>query len=162
MMVVAPAPLPDQVGDGTWPRENVQFSIKKGTAIMHGTLDAKEFLNGATPPLDRSALSRYDDAALDSKLLQASVTASVALREHVRRAEQLRLQKAESDEALRKLVATNTEAIRKMATLEETLRQTNELLKAAQKEKAEAEEAAALAAKSAAEKAEEAQKEAVL
>ncbi|CAH9082529.1 unnamed protein product, partial [Cuscuta epithymum] len=153
--------------DGPWPRENVQFSIKKGTAILHGTLDPKEFLDGATPSLDRSTLSRYDDAALDAKLLQASVTASVALGEHVRRAEQLRLQKAESDEALRKLVVTNTEAIRKMAILEESLRQMEKKLEVARMEgkaegKAEAETLAAAAAKTAADNAEEAKRVAIL
>ncbi|CAH9085667.1 unnamed protein product, partial [Cuscuta epithymum] len=167
LVFVAAAPLPDQMEDGPWPRENVQFSIKKGTAILHGTLDPKEFLDGATPSLDRSTLSRYDDAALDAKLLQASVTASVALGEHVRRAEQLRLQKAESDEALRKLVVTNTEAIRKMAILEESLRQMEKKLEVARMEgkaegKAEAETLAAAAAKTAADNAEEAKRVAIL
>ncbi|CAH9123908.1 unnamed protein product, partial [Cuscuta epithymum] len=150
--------------DGPWPRENIQFSIKKGTAITHGTLDPMEFLNGATPSLDRSTLGRHDDVALDAKLLQASVTASVALEEHIRRVEQLRLQKAESDEALRKLVVTNTEAIRKMVTLEETLRKMEQKLEDARREgkaegKAEAEELATAAAKAAADMAEEARKE---
>ncbi|CAH9146292.1 unnamed protein product, partial [Cuscuta epithymum] len=53
-------PLED-FDEGTWPRETVQFSFKKGTAIMHGTLDPREFLRGATTPLDRSTLGRFDD-----------------------------------------------------------------------------------------------------
>ncbi|CAH9121112.1 unnamed protein product, partial [Cuscuta epithymum] len=28
--------------EGAWPQETVQFSFKKGTAIVHGTLDPKE------------------------------------------------------------------------------------------------------------------------
>ncbi|CAH9138926.1 unnamed protein product, partial [Cuscuta epithymum] len=75
--------------EGAWPRETVQFSFKKGTAIMHGTLDPREFLRGATPPLDRSTLGRFDDEALEVKALQASVSASLAFGEYVRRMEQL-------------------------------------------------------------------------
>ncbi|CAH9142334.1 unnamed protein product, partial [Cuscuta epithymum] len=118
------------------------------------------------PPLDRSALSRYEDEAVESKLLRASVTASVLLGEHIRRLEQTRAHKAEDDEALKKLVATNTEAIRKMATLEETLRRereamSKELEKAKAEGKAEAEAAAVAAAKEAAEAAEKSKSEAV-
>ncbi|CAH9077438.1 unnamed protein product, partial [Cuscuta epithymum] len=158
---------PAQLADGTWPRENVQFSVKKGVAIVHGTMDPREFLDGATPPLDRSALGRLGDDAIESKLLHASVTASVVLGEHIRRVEQMRLRKAQDDEALRKLVVKNTEAIRKMAELEESLRKATEgmeqKLKAAEaKGRAAAEASAAEAAKTAAIKAEEAQREAVL
>ncbi|CAH9099855.1 unnamed protein product, partial [Cuscuta epithymum] len=79
----------------------------------------------------------------------------------------MRLRKAQDDEALRKLVVKNTEAIRKMAELEESLRKATEgmeqKLKAAEaKGRAAAEASAAEAAKTAAIKAEEAQREAVL
>ncbi|CAH9107336.1 unnamed protein product [Cuscuta epithymum] len=163
------APLED-FEEGAWPRETVQFSFKKGTAIMHGTLDPREFLRGATPPLDRSTLGRFDDKALELKALQASVSASVALGEYVRRVDQMRLRKAEDDEALKRLVAKNTEAIRKMAGLEEALRQADQRLEAAKNEaraegiakgKAEAEKVAAEAAQAAAEEADRAKAEAV-
>ncbi|CAH9111551.1 unnamed protein product, partial [Cuscuta epithymum] len=80
--------------------------------------------------------------------------------------DQIRLRKAEDDEALRRLVAKNTEAIRKMAELEEALRQAGNKLEAAKVEaraegKAEAEKAAAEATKQAAEEAEKAKAEAV-
>ncbi|CAH9121113.1 unnamed protein product [Cuscuta epithymum] len=79
--------------------------------------------------------------------------------------EQLRLRKAEDDEALKRLVIKNTEAIRKMAELEEALRQAGDKLEAARVEartegKAEAEKAAAEATKQAAEEAEKAKAEA--
>ncbi|CAH9132616.1 unnamed protein product [Cuscuta epithymum] len=159
-------PLED-FDEGAWPQETVQFSFKKGTAVMHGTLDPREFLRGATPPLDRSTLGRFDDEALEVKALQASVSASLAFGEYLRRMEQVRLRKAEDDKALRKLVAKNTEAIRKMAELEEALRQAGDMLEAAKAEaraegKAEAEKAAAEASKKAADEAEKAKTEAVV
>ncbi|CAH9086188.1 unnamed protein product, partial [Cuscuta europaea] len=46
---------------------------------MHGTLNPKEFLRGATPPTDKSVLSRQADDVLCSKVLMASVTASLGL-----------------------------------------------------------------------------------
>ncbi|CAH9057300.1 unnamed protein product [Cuscuta epithymum] len=51
----AAVPAPDNPSPGrgaelTWPQDHVQFSITKGTAIMHGTLNPREFLTGATPP----------------------------------------------------------------------------------------------------------------
>ncbi|CAH9114312.1 unnamed protein product [Cuscuta epithymum] len=133
---------------------------------MHGTLDPREFLRGATPPLDRSTLGRFANESLELKALQASVTASVAFGELVRRAEQHRLEKAKSDEAMKKLVANNTEAIRQLAGLEEALRQADQRLEAAKQEaraegKAQAEKDAAEAAKATAEAAESAKKEAV-
>ncbi|CAH9077984.1 unnamed protein product, partial [Cuscuta epithymum] len=41
-----------------WLTENINFSVKKKSAIMHGTLDPKEFLRGAIPLTDKSVLSR--------------------------------------------------------------------------------------------------------
>ncbi|CAH9082366.1 unnamed protein product [Cuscuta europaea] len=40
---------PAPVAGASWHQDNVQFSITKGTAIMHGTLNPREFLRGATP-----------------------------------------------------------------------------------------------------------------
>ncbi|CAH9147276.1 unnamed protein product, partial [Cuscuta epithymum] len=152
--------------EGAWPLETVQFPIKKGTAIIHGTLDPREFLRGATPPLDRSTLGRFDDEALEHKALQASVTASVAFGECVRRMEQMRLNKAQNEEALKKMIVTNTEAVRQMAELEETLRRTKEgveqrLKDAEAKGKAAAERAAAEEAREAVAKAEADKQEAI-
>ncbi|CAH9106499.1 unnamed protein product [Cuscuta epithymum] len=168
-LVILEEPSPSHLVDleeGAWPQETVQFSFKKGTAIVHGTLDPREYLEGATPPLDRSTLGKFEDEALERRALEASVTASLAFGEYVRRMEQLRLRKAEDDEALKRLVAKNTEAIRKMAELEEALRLAGDKLEAARVEarsegKAEAEKAAEEASKKAADEAEKAKTEAV-
>ncbi|CAH9111510.1 unnamed protein product [Cuscuta europaea] len=150
-------PLSVEVGI---PRENVQFSLVKGTAIMHGTVDPREFLKGATPELDRAFLSRLDDEALNSKILRSSLTACISLGEQVRRVEGLCLQKAQQDETLKKLVHDNAAAVREMARLEETLRQERVAAEKAKAEAraegmAEAEKTAAEAAKKAAEAAKE-------
>ncbi|CAH9093792.1 unnamed protein product [Cuscuta europaea] len=71
----------------SWPLENVNFSVKKGSAIMHGTLDPREFLRGATPPTDKLVLSRHKEDTLGSKVLQASVTACIGLTELLHRME---------------------------------------------------------------------------
>ncbi|CAH9094825.1 unnamed protein product [Cuscuta epithymum] len=83
-----PSELPGGTSEVPWPRESVEFSIAKGTAIMHGTLDPREFLWGATPPTDKSVLSRQKDGALSAKVLQASVTACLGLGELLQRMEQ--------------------------------------------------------------------------
>ncbi|CAH9070413.1 unnamed protein product [Cuscuta europaea] len=160
MVVMAPAHPPSaQQGEGDLSREDIQFSLIKGTAIVHGTVDPKEFLRGATPSLDKASLSRLEDDALDNKILRSSLTACIALSKQVRRAEQLRLQKAEQDETLRRLVHDNADAARQMARLEESPRQAEQKLEAAKVEtraegRAEAEKAAAEAAKKAADEAE--------
>ncbi|CAH9089543.1 unnamed protein product [Cuscuta europaea] len=123
VMTVPSNPPPAQLDEGGFPRENVQFSLVKGTTIMHGTVDPMEFLRGATPELDRAALSRLDDETLDSKILRSSLTACIALGKQVQRVEESRLQKAQQDETLTKLVHDNAAAVREMARLEETLRQ---------------------------------------
>ncbi|CAH9147277.1 unnamed protein product [Cuscuta epithymum] len=100
-VVIATANAPSGRGaELTWPTENVQFSITKGTAIMHGTLNPREFLNGATPPTDKSVLSRMKDDALGGKILQASVTAALGLGELLKRLEESQAQKRQADEAL--------------------------------------------------------------
>ncbi|CAH9072986.1 unnamed protein product, partial [Cuscuta epithymum] len=60
---------------------------------MHGTLNPREFLKGATPPTDKSVLSRAKDDALSAKVLQASVTAALGLGELLQRMEQYQAQK---------------------------------------------------------------------
>ncbi|CAH9097656.1 unnamed protein product [Cuscuta europaea] len=60
---------PVQAPGMAWPQDNVQFSITKGTTIMHATLNPREFLRGATPPTDKFVLSRQADDALCSKVL---------------------------------------------------------------------------------------------
>ncbi|CAH9089059.1 unnamed protein product [Cuscuta epithymum] len=146
-----------------WPRDDVQFSITKGTAIMHGTLNPREFLKGATPPTDKSVLSRAKDDALSAKVLQASVTAALGLGELLQRMESYQVQKLQADEAL-------VESRRQLQEAQETLRlekmafngilENNKVIARAEG-KADAERAAAEAAKVAAEEAEAAKKEAV-
>ncbi|CAH9125819.1 unnamed protein product [Cuscuta epithymum] len=146
-----------------WPRDDVQFSITKGTAIMHGTLNPREFLKGATPPTDKSVLSRAKDDALSAKVLQASVTAALGLGELLQRMEQYQAQKRQADEAL-------AESRRQLQEAQETLRlekmafnsilENNKVIARAEG-KADAERAAAEASKAAAEEAEAKKKEAV-
>ncbi|CAH9141753.1 unnamed protein product [Cuscuta epithymum] len=152
--------------EGAWPQETVRFSFKRGTAIVHGTLDPREYLKGATPPLDRSTLGKFEDEALERRALEASVTASLAFGEYVRRMEQVRLDKAQNDAALEKLIREHSEAIRCCAELELALKQAGEKLKEAEEKaraegKAEAEKAAAEASMKAAEEAAKAKSEAV-
>ncbi|CAH9057995.1 unnamed protein product, partial [Cuscuta europaea] len=59
---------------------------------MHGTLNPREFLRGATPLTDKSVLSLHANDALCSKVLQASVTACLGLGELIQRMEQSQLQ----------------------------------------------------------------------
>ncbi|CAH9116336.1 unnamed protein product [Cuscuta europaea] len=158
-------PKPSGQGTGlTWPQDKVQFSITKGTAIMHGTLNPKEFLRRATPPTDKSVLSRHADDVLCSKVLMASVTASLGLCELVQRMEQYDSEKKKADEAL-------AEARKQLKEAEEALKAEqeafNEILESSKtvaraEGKAEAEKAAAEAAKKAAKDAEEAQNKAVV
>ncbi|CAH9110436.1 unnamed protein product, partial [Cuscuta europaea] len=152
-----------QANDLTWPLDKVQFSITKGTAIMHGTLNPKEFLRGATPPTDKSVLSHQADDVLCSKVLMASVTASLGLGELVQRIEQHDSEKKKAVEAL-------AEARRQLKEAEDARKAEQEAFKeilegsktvARAEGKAEAEKAAADAAKKAAEDAEEARIKAV-
>ncbi|CAH9082933.1 unnamed protein product [Cuscuta europaea] len=88
MVATAPAHPPSaQQDEGDLPRKDIQFSLIKGTAIVHGTVVPKEFLRGATPSLDKAALSRLEDDALDNKIFRSSLTACIALGEQVQRAE---------------------------------------------------------------------------
>ncbi|CAH9052184.1 unnamed protein product [Cuscuta epithymum] len=130
---------------------------------MHGTLSPREFLKGATPPTDKSVLSRDKDDALSAKVLQASVTAALGLGELLQRMERYQLQKLQADEAL-------AESRRQLQEAQETLRlekeafnsilENNKIIARAEG-KADAERAAAEASKVAAEEAEAAKKEAV-
>ncbi|CAH9113537.1 unnamed protein product, partial [Cuscuta europaea] len=130
---------------------------------MHGTLNPKEFLRGATPPTDKSVLSRQADDVLCSKVLMASVTASLGLGELVQRIEQHDSEKKKAAEAL-------AEARRQLKEVEDARKAEQEAFKdilegsktvARAEGKAEAEKAAADAAKKAAEDAEEARIKAV-
>ncbi|CAH9083682.1 unnamed protein product [Cuscuta europaea] len=123
-----------------FPQETVQFSLVKGTAVMHDTVEPKAFLRGITSEMDRAALGTYDDDdALKNKILRSSLTACVALGEQARRVGELRREKAQQDEHLRKLVHDNADAVRQMAKLEEDLRQAKAEAERAKGEKAEAE-----------------------
>ncbi|CAH9104749.1 unnamed protein product [Cuscuta europaea] len=160
MTTTAPHPPSGQGGEASLPREDIQFSLPKGAAITHGIVDTREFLGGATPALDRRALGKLDDEALESKILRSSLTVCIALGEHARRFDEWRLQKAQQDESLKKLVHDNAEAMRQMAQLERDLQQARAEAEKAAKEKAEVEKAAAEAAKKASEDAEAAKTEA--
>ncbi|CAH9105139.1 unnamed protein product [Cuscuta europaea] len=147
-------------GEVSLPREDIRFSLPKGAAITHGTVDPREFLGGATPALDRKALGKLDDEALESKILRSSLTACIALGEYARRFDEWRLQKAQQNESLKKLIHDNAEAMRQMAQLEWDLQQARAAAEKAVKEKAEVEKAATEAARKAYEDAEAAKTEA--
>ncbi|CAH9104884.1 unnamed protein product [Cuscuta epithymum] len=162
-MIAASNPPPGQGAELAWPQDHVQFSITKGTAIMHGTLNPREFLTGATPPTDKSVLSRLKDDALGSKVLQASVTAALGLGELLKRFEGAQAQKKQADEAL-------ADSRRQLLEVRETLRLEQEAFDkilqdsktvARAEGRADAEKATAAAAKAAAEAAEAARREAV-
>ncbi|CAH9069837.1 unnamed protein product, partial [Cuscuta europaea] len=147
MTSTAPRPPSGQGGEASLPREDIQFSLPKGATITHGTVDPREFLGGATSALDRRALGKLDDEALESKILRSSLTACIALGEHARRFDEWRLQKAQQEESFKKLIHDNAEAMRQMAQLERDLQQARAEAEKAAKEKAEVEKAAAEAAK---------------
>ncbi|CAH9105903.1 unnamed protein product [Cuscuta europaea] len=112
--------------------------------------------------MDKAALSTYDDAALENKILRSSSAACVALGEHAQRLEQWGFQKAEQDLEMKELILKNSDAMKQMALLEEDLRKPAE--GAELRVKATVEEArleAERAAKKAAEEAELAKAEAV-
>ncbi|CAH9082879.1 unnamed protein product [Cuscuta europaea] len=74
-----------------------------------------------TSAMDKAALSTYDDAALENKILLSLLAACVALGEHAQRLEQWRLQKAEQDREMKELILKNSDAVKQMALLEEDL-----------------------------------------
>ncbi|CAH9094271.1 unnamed protein product [Cuscuta europaea] len=80
--------------------------------------------------------------ALEDKILRSSLTACIALGEQARRLEEWRLHKAEQDANMKELVHQNSDAIRQMAALEESLRQRPLRAEAADRGKAEAERSA--------------------
>ncbi|CAH9134757.1 unnamed protein product [Cuscuta epithymum] len=163
-VVIATANAPSGRGaELTWPTENVQFSITKGTAIMHGSLNPREFLNGATPPTDKSVLSRMKDDALGGKILQASVTAALGLGELLKRLEESQAQKRQADEALaesRRQLREAREALRLEQEAFNQILENNKVIARAEG-KADAERVAAEEAKKVADKAEEKKREAV-
>ncbi|CAH9118042.1 unnamed protein product [Cuscuta europaea] len=118
-------------------------SLPVGTAMTNCTADPRVLLRGMTPEIDRAALRADDDQALEDRILRSSLTTCIALGEQVRRLEEWRLRKAEQDAKMRELICQNSDAIRQMAMLEESLRQMTLRAEAADRGKAEAERSAA-------------------
>ncbi|CAH9082472.1 unnamed protein product [Cuscuta europaea] len=106
---------------GNVPRETLQLSLVKGSAVTHGTVEPKAFLLGMTSELDRAALGKYDDATLENKILWSSLTACIALGEQAHRLEEWRLQKVPQEESMKKLIRDKDAALREMCRLEEAL-----------------------------------------
>ncbi|CAH9078361.1 unnamed protein product [Cuscuta europaea] len=123
--------------------EVLMVSLPVGTAVMNCTADPRVLLRGMTPEIDRVALGADDDLALEDKILWSSLTTCIALGEQARRLEEWRLRKAEHDAKMRELICQNSDAIRQMAMLEESLRQMTLWAEAADRGKAEAERSAA-------------------
>ncbi|CAH9096096.1 unnamed protein product, partial [Cuscuta europaea] len=128
---------------------------------MNGTADPRVLLRGITPEIDRAALGADDDQALEDRILRSSLTTCIALGEQARRLEEWRLRKAEQDAKMRELIRQNSDAIRQMAMLEESLRQMTLRAEAADRGKAEAERSAVVALERAAREAEAAKVEAI-
>ncbi|CAH9089719.1 unnamed protein product [Cuscuta europaea] len=76
--------------------------------------------------MDKVALSTYDDAALENKILRSSLAACVALGENAQRLKQWRLQKAEQGREMKELILKNSDAVKQMTSLEEDLRKAAE------------------------------------
>ncbi|CAH9073454.1 unnamed protein product [Cuscuta europaea] len=114
-----------------------------------------------TPEIDRAALRADDDQALEDRILRSSLTTCIALGEQARRLDEWRLRKAEQDAKMRELIRQNSDAIRQMAMLEESLRQMTQRAEAADRGKAEAERSAVEALERDAREAEAAKAEAV-
>ncbi|CAH9071571.1 unnamed protein product [Cuscuta epithymum] len=158
-----PSPFDEEIR----PAEIVQFPIKSGTSVLHGTLHPVGFMRGVMSSKDKSVLARFEDDILDYKVASYTTMAALAASEQVRRVEQLRIAKGQADEALKKSDEEISALRKRLADAEEALRLEKEgveqrLRDAEAKGKASAEEAAAEAAKAAAIKAEEARKEAAL
>ncbi|CAH9074288.1 unnamed protein product [Cuscuta europaea] len=141
--------------------EVLMVSLSVGTAVMNCTADPGVLLRGMTPKIDRVALGTDDDLALEDKILQSSLTTCIALDEQARRLEEWRLRKAEQDAKMLELICQNSDAIRQMAMLEESLRQMTLRVEAADRGKAEAERSATEALERAAKEAEAAKADAV-
>ncbi|CAH9111360.1 unnamed protein product [Cuscuta europaea] len=134
--------------------EVLTVSFPVGTAVMNGTADLRVLLRGITPKIDRAALGDDDDQALEDRILRPSLTTCIALGEKARRLKEWRLRKAEQDAKMRELVRQNSDAIRQMAMLEESLQQMTLRAEAADRGKAEDERSAAEALERAAREAE--------
>ncbi|CAH9089298.1 unnamed protein product [Cuscuta europaea] len=118
--------------------EVLTVSLPVGTAVMNCTADPRVFLRGMTPEIDRAALGADDDQALEDKILRYSLTTCITFGEQARRLEEWRLCKAEQDAKMRELIRQNSDAIRQMTMLEESLRQMTLRAEAADRGKAEA------------------------
>ncbi|CAH9114853.1 unnamed protein product, partial [Cuscuta europaea] len=141
--------------------EVLMVSLPVGTAVMNCTADPRVLLRGMTLEIDRAALGADDDQALEDKILRSSLTTCIALGEQARRLEEWRMRKAEQDAKMRELICQNSDAIRHMAMLEESLRQMTLRAEAADRGKAEAERSAAEALERAAKEAEASKADAV-
>ncbi|CAH9079765.1 unnamed protein product [Cuscuta europaea] len=153
------AKVPGGVGEPS--AEVLTVSLPVGTAVMNGTADPRALLRGITLDIDRAALGADDDQALEDRILRSSLTTCIALGEQTRRLEEWRLRKAEQDAKMRELIRQNSDAVRQMAMLEESLRQMTLRAEAADRGRAEAERSAAEALERAAREAETAKVEAV-
>ncbi|CAH9084963.1 unnamed protein product [Cuscuta europaea] len=149
------------MGIGELPSEVLQVSLPRGTAVMNCTVDPRVLLRGMTPEIDRAALGADDDMALEDKILRCSLTACIALDEQARRLEEWRLHKAEQDAKMKELVHQNSNAIRQMVVLEESLRQMTLRAEAADRGKAEAKRSAVEAIEKATKEAEAAKAESI-
>ncbi|CAH9147849.1 unnamed protein product [Cuscuta epithymum] len=161
-----PRSPPAHINEEVCQAELIQFPVKAGTSVLHGTLHPVGFLRGVMASKDRSVLARYEDDILDYKVASYSTMAALAASEQARRVEQLRIAKIQADEALKKADVEQAALRKKLSEAEEALRLekegTEQRLKDAEaKGKAAAEEAAAAIARTVAEASENEKAEAI-
>ncbi|CAH9136772.1 unnamed protein product [Cuscuta epithymum] len=121
--VVAPPPSPrPHVSEEPNIVEIVQFPIKAGDRRMRDTLHPVGFLRCVMSSTEKTVLAQMEDAILDYQVASYSSMATLAASEQARRAEQLRIAKAHSDEALKKFDNENASLRRKLDEAEKTLR----------------------------------------
>ncbi|CAH9125616.1 unnamed protein product [Cuscuta epithymum] len=164
--ITPPRSPPSPIDEGIRPAEIIQFPVKSGTSVMHGTLHPVVFMRGVMAPKDRSVLARLGDDILDYKVASYSTMAALAASEQAQRVEQLRIAKCQADEALKKADEERVALRQRIADAETALRLEREAMEqrlkdAEAKGKAAAEEAAAAIARTVAEAAENDKAEAV-
>ncbi|CAH9118604.1 unnamed protein product [Cuscuta europaea] len=141
---------------GTYKLE-VEYPVKGG--LFNEIVDGHEVISQAIPDEDRAYLKKLGNVKMYDGGIDHIIQACIALGEHARRFDEWRLQKAQQEESLKKLIHDNAEAVRQMAQLERGLQQARAEAERAAKERVEMEKAAAEAAKKALEDAEAAKAE---
>ncbi|CAH9107404.1 unnamed protein product [Cuscuta epithymum] len=111
-----------QAGEEFSIAEIIQFPIKAGTGILRATLHPVGFMRGVMSSDDKAVLAQMEDVILDYEVASYSTMAALAASEQARRAEQLRIAKAQADEALKKSEDEKASLRKKLEVAEKSLR----------------------------------------